>query len=98
MEMHNKLRKIITEKDIKIILDDDNLDIEVPASMPDQEASKISKQVLIIDRILNDKIKEYDELAKQDRDINGGKITKTTNIYRDACREFHKGIYRDKED
>ena len=60
MDMLERLRKIIKEKNIKIFLENDNLEIDVPASMPEEEVSKVSKEVVTVDRILNDKIKEYE--------------------------------------
>nr|YP_009681539.1 hypothetical protein [Pseudocercospora fijiensis]QDO71960.1 hypothetical protein [Pseudocercospora fijiensis] len=98
IDMHRRLMRIINQKNIKIFLENDSLNIEVPSSMSDEEASKISKEVLTIDRILNEKISEYDQLAKKDQDINGGKITETTNIYRDACKKFHKSNFTNEKD
>nr|GEU90291.1 hypothetical protein [Tanacetum cinerariifolium] len=77
---------------------DGNLEISVPSSMPDEEVEKLSKQVGVIDRIIQTKFSEYRDLKKVDAEINGGKLDKATDMISKANKEFYKLLVIKEDD
>lgn len=61
-----KLRNIKNSKDVQFYEVDGNLDLSVPATMSDTEANKVSKEVGAIDRSLQNKFSEYNNLSSKD--------------------------------
>lgn len=96
-EMIDKLRQVKGEKNINLFSDKGNLEISVPNTMSEEESQRVSKQVGIIDRIINTKFSEYKSLRKQDIDLNNGKFSKTWDSYNKANKIFYENTF-DEED
>ncbi len=96
--MVDKLIKMKKDHNIKLYSVDGNLEIGVPPSMTDEEVAKITKQVGIIDRIIQTKFSEYKNMKKADANINGSKLDITSDIMSKANKVSYKMIFDDDDD
>lgn len=61
-----KLDSIKSQKDVKFYQENGSLELSVPAKMSDTEANKLSKEVGALDRSLQNKFSEYNNLSRKD--------------------------------
>lgn len=61
-----KLGSIKSQKDVKFYQEDGSLELSVPEKMSDTEANKLSKEVGALDRSLQNKFSEYNNLSRKD--------------------------------
>ena len=66
-----KLRSIASRHDVKVIQDNGGLDLFVPSSMNNDVAGKLSRQVGALDRALQNKFSEYENLSRKDARLYG---------------------------
>lgn len=62
----NKLYRIKSDKGVKFFQVNGGLELDVPSSMTDTEANKLSQQVGALDRALQNKFSEYNNLSRKD--------------------------------
>lgn len=87
-EMVKKLRDLKLSKDLKYYLNEGALEVDVPASMSDEEVNTLSKQVGIMDRIYNTKYSEYKNLLKRD-----AKLKSATAELRKMVKDGHNDLF-----
>lgn len=73
--MVTKLRHYKRRDGIRYIINDGNLSIDVPNSMSDTDANKLTTQVGIADRVFNSELEKYKELLNKDESLNGKLVT-----------------------
>ena len=61
-----KLHSIASRHDVKFIQENGGLELSVPSSMSNEVAEKLSKEVGSLDRALQNKFSEYDNLSRKD--------------------------------
>ena len=61
-----KLQTLKRVNDIKFIQENGDLELSVPSNMTDSEAAKLSKQVGALDRGLQNKFSEYENLSRKE--------------------------------
>lgn len=61
-----KLHSIASRYDVKFIQENGGLELSVPSSMSNDVAEKLSKEVGSLDRALQNKFSEYDNLSRKD--------------------------------
>ena len=61
-----KLDSIKSQKDVKFYQENGSLELSVPEKMSDTEANKLSKEVGALDRSLQNKFSEYNNLSRKD--------------------------------
>lgn len=74
-----KLRSIASRHDVKVIQDNGGLDLFVPSSMNNDVAGKLSRQVGALDRALQNKFSEYENLSRKDARLYGSQWTSIYN-------------------
>ena len=61
-----KLHSIASRNDVQFIQENGGLELSVPSSMSNDVAEKLSKEVGSLDRALQNKFSEYDNLSRKD--------------------------------
>lgn len=61
-----KLHSIASRNDVRFIQENGGLELSVPSSMSNDVAEKLSKEVGALDRALQNKFSEYDNLSRKD--------------------------------
>jgi hypothetical protein len=61
-----KLYSIASGNDVKFIQENGGLDLSIPSNMSDEVAEKLSREVGALDRSLNNKFSEYENLSRKD--------------------------------
>ena len=94
-----KLRELKLSKDVKLYLDKEGgLDIDIPSHTSSEEANKISKEVGIIDRILNTTFSEYKKLQKDDSISNDKKFGDALRPLKDFYKEEYNDLFEKGEE
>ena len=90
------LQKIKESKNISLFVSKkDNLSIDVPITMSDQEASEISSKVLTLDRAYNEKLDHYKELLEKDKNLNNIIGPSYNELYKKVT-DRHKDVFKNK--
>ena len=76
-----KLHSIASRYDVKFIQENGGLELSVPSSMSESVAGKLSKEVGSLDRALQNKFSEYDNLSRKD-----------IRLYNSSGTTIHSGI------
>jgi hypothetical protein len=77
-----KLHSIASRNDVRFIQEDGGLELSVPSSMGNDVAEKLSKEVGSLDRALQNKFSEYDNLSRKD-----------IRLYNSSGTTIYSGIY-----
>lgn len=100
-----KLRSIASRHDVKFIQENGSLELSVPSSMSDHVADKLSREVGALDRALQNKFSEYDNLSRKDirlydskgTSINKGVITNNKEMYKQLFESENKTTKKKKK-
>lgn len=93
-EMIKKLKGLKDKHGLVYLLNERGaLSISAPSSMPDNELVTVSKQVGIIDRIINTKIGDYDKLEFKDFVSNNSSIGKSFSGLKKNVKERYDELF-----
>lgn len=87
------LNSIKLNKDVKFLQENESLELSVPNSMTDAEAEKLSKEVGALDRALQNKFSEYQNLLRKDARLYDSKIALTCKDLWDDNQKKYKELF-----
>lgn len=90
----DQFNHIVTTANINVMTDaSGNMSIDVPSAMPDSEATKLSKKVSIIDRLITTRAQEINDLLQKalkiETELKSHNTNYTSQIL-DKAKEFNR--------
>lgn len=86
-----KLRNI--SKDVKLHEHDGGLQISAPLTMSDSEAQSIARQIGALDRSIQNKFSEYNNLSKKDARLNNSDWTVANKVLWEITQQRYKNVF-----
>ena len=93
-----KLQTLKRVNDIKFIQENGDLELSVPSNMTDSEAAKLSKQVGALDRGLQNKFSEYENLSRKEAIYHDSNWVSPNKAISDNNKEMYRELFDEGND
>ena len=96
-KMIHRMRDLKLSKNLRYFLDSNGgLELDAPSNISDKELKDLSKQVGIMDRIINTKRGEYEKLQVRDLMAHGSMVSNSCSKMNEQLKNEYKDLFEKK--